>query len=85
MATAFKLEASAGPRPFVTSRTVTRASNDDAVCTNLAAGRACSPCGLFTVSVIDDSSAAADDGSGDDSVPVSPRCAIFPASPPRAS
>ncbi len=43
VATPFRLAASAGPRPFVRSRTLTRASNPEAVWTNRAAGRACRP------------------------------------------
>ena len=52
VAIALRLFASAGPRPLVRSRTCTTASKEDAVCTNRAAGRACSPCGFATVILV---------------------------------
>ncbi len=50
VATPLRLRALTGPRPEVTSVTVTSASKPAAVRTSAAAGRACSPSGFATVS-----------------------------------
>ena len=84
VATAFRLAASAGPRPLVRFRTSIFASNPEAVCTNRAAGRACRPCGFRIVSRSVTAPSPTPSGAAASSTGV-PRCAIFPARPPRAS